>query len=114
MSEQPPSVPPAPPVPPAPIVRRGRGMSPVWIIPIVAALVGLWLVWQHYSGMGPLVEVRFETAEGVDAGKTAVQCRSVKIGMVETVRLAGNQKGVIAMLRIDHDAADLLKTDTRF
>ena len=89
-------------------------MSPVWIIPIVAALVGLWLVWQHYSGMGPLVEVRFETAEGVDAGKTAVQCRSVKIGMVETVRLAGNQKGVIAMLRIDHDAADLLKTDTRF
>ena len=102
------------PVPSARVVRPGRGVSPVWIIPIVAALLGLWLVWQHYVGKGPLVEVRFETAEGVDAGKTAVQCRSVKVGMVETVRLAHDLKGVVITLRIDPSAEELLKSDTRF
>lgn len=103
-----------PPVPIAPVVRSRRRLSPVWIIPIVAAFLGLWLVWEHYASKGPLVEVRFETAEGVAAGKTAVQCRSVSVGTVETVRLAHNLKGVVTTLRIDNDAAGLLKSDTRF
>jgi paraquat-inducible protein B len=89
-------------------------LSPIWIIPIVAALLGLWLVWQHYAAQGVLVEVRFETAEGVAAGKTAVQCRSVSVGLVETVRLAKDLKGVITSIRIYHDAVELLRRDTRF
>lgn len=101
------------PIPPAPVVHTKRRLSPVWIIPIVAALLGLWLVWQHYSAKGPLVEVRFETAEGVEAGKTAVQCRSVTIGMVESVRLAHDLKGVVITLRIDRESSGLLKNDTR-
>ena len=44
---------------------------------------------------GPLIEVSFETAEGVAAGKTGVQCRSVDVGMVETVGLTADLKGVI-------------------
>ncbi len=103
-----------PPVPVAPVVRRRRRVSPVWIIPIIAALLGLWLVWQHYAAKGPLVEVLFETAEGVAEGKTAVQCRSVRIGGVESVRLAPDLKGVVVTLRIQHEAAALLKEDTRF
>ncbi len=108
-------VPPPPSPPPAaPIVRARKRLSPVWIIPIVAAVLGLWLVWQHFSSQGPLVEVRFETAEGIVAGKTAVQCRSVEVGMVESVRLAEDMKGVVTMVRIDAEATDLLKLDTKF
>ncbi len=103
-----------PAVPLASVVQERRRLSPVWVIPIIAALLGLWLVWQHYASQGPLVEVRFETAEGVAARKTAVQCRSVSIGTVESVRLAPDLKGVVTMLRIDRDSADLLKRDTRF
>ncbi|MES2569651.1 MAG: intermembrane transport protein PqiB [Verrucomicrobiota bacterium] len=101
-------------LPKAVIIKKNRGFSPVWIIPVVAAILGLWLVWQHYSGKGPLVEVAFETAEGIVAGKTAVMCRSVGIGMVENVRLAPNMQGVITTMRIERGAAAVLKTDTRF
>ncbi len=108
--------PPSPaPVPKAPVVRKKAArVSPVWIIPILAAALGLWLVWQHYSSLGPLIEVRFETAEGVVAGKTSVLCRSVGVGMVESVRLSDDMKGVITKVRIDHEASELLKKDTRF
>ncbi len=96
------------------VKKKAARLSPVWIIPLLAALLGLWLVWQHYSSLGPLIEVRFETAEGVVAGKTGVLCRSVGIGMVESVRLSEDMKGVVMMLRIDHKAAELLKKDARF
>ncbi len=104
-------------VPVAPVVHKKHGwhgISAVWIIPIVAALLGIWLVWHHYAGKGPLVELRFETAEGIEAGKTAVQCRNVRIGIVETVRLAEDLRSVVTMLRIDRAAAALLRSDTRF
>lgn len=108
------SQPPVAPVPIAPVTPSRRRLSPVWIIPIVATLIGLWLVWEHYAALGPQIKVRFETANGVDAGKTAVQCRSVRVGVVETVQLAHDLKSVVATLRINNDAADLLRSDTRF
>lgn len=101
-------------VPVVPVVKTPRRLSPVWIIPILAAVLGLWLVWKHYSSLGPLIEVSFETAEGVVTGKTTVQCRSVTVGAVESVRLAADMKGVIVMLRIHHDAAGLLNAKAKF
>lgn len=108
------SSPPEPTVPEVPILQQGWRLSVVWIIPIVAVLLGLWLSWRHFSSLGPLIEIRFETAEGVEEGKTTVDCRSVKIGIVETVRLTEDLKGVVVMLRIDRDATRLLREDTRF
>ncbi|MDB6174468.1 MAG: Mammalian cell entry related domain protein [Chthoniobacteraceae bacterium] len=108
----PPTLPPV--FPKAVIIKKSRQLSPIWIIPIVAACLGLWLVWQHFSAKGPLVEVQFETAEGIVSGKTSIMCRSVGVGIVETVRLDANMKGVITTIRIDHAAANVLKSDTRF
>ncbi len=42
-----------------PIIRQRRRISPVWIVPIIAALLGLWLVYKYYSARGPEITVRF-------------------------------------------------------
>jgi paraquat-inducible protein B len=83
--------------PEAPVSRpRRRGaFSPVWIIPLVSALLGLWLVWRYYSTIGPEIIVRFESAEGIIAGKTPVLCRSVPVGIVTKIELAGDLGVVI-------------------
>lgn len=91
-----------------------RRPSSVWIIPIVATALGLWLVVDYYSSQGPLVEVRFETAEGLVAQKTEVRCRSVKVGAVENVGLAENLDSVIVTIRINLAAKNLIREDTRF
>ena len=98
----------------APVTRSRRRVSPIWIVPIVAAALGIWLVVQYYASMGPLATVRFETASGVTAGKTTVQRRSVDVGVVEAVRLSEDHNQVIMDLRIDTDAEGLLREDTRF
>jgi len=97
-----------------PTVSRRRRWSSVWIIPAVAFLLAGWLVWTHYANKGPLAHVTFETAESIKAGETEVRCRSVRVGVVESVALAENLGSVHVELRIDPDSEDLLREDTRF
>lgn len=105
------STPKGPPV--APVVKpKKHHFSAVWIIPVVAALFGLFLVWKYYSQRGPEVTVRFETAEGIVAGKTPVLCRSVNIGTVEKVQLTDKLKVKVTM-QMTSDAEDLLVQDTQ-
>ena len=104
---------PAPAPPPAPVTPPRRGLSPIWIIPVVAALLGLWLVYKHLSEKGPEVTVTFEDAEGIIGGKTPVLCRNVNIGTVGAVELTKNTKGVVVELNMTRESAELLKTDTQ-
>jgi paraquat-inducible protein B len=109
------SPPPTPLVPRAPVTRpTPRGyFSPVWVIPIISALLGGWLVLRHYSASGPRVTVRFETAEGIIAEKTPVLCRSVNVGAVSKVTLDSDNKNVIVSLDMTHEAARLLVDDSQ-
>ncbi len=104
---------PDPEPPRAPVTPPRRGLSPIWIIPVVAALLGLWLVYKHFSEKGPEVTVTFEDAEGITAGKTPVLCRNVNIGTVGNVALTKNLKGVVVNLDMTRESTDLLKTDTQ-
>ena len=100
--------------PPAPVTKpRRRLLSPIWIIPLVAAALGVWLVVKYYSSKGPEIEVSFETAEGIIAGKTPVLCRSVNIGTVSGVKLSDDLKTVVVDLDMTHDATRLLVSDTQ-
>lgn len=109
MDETPPPL--QPPI--APVVKRVRRFSPVWFIPIIAALLSLWLVWKYYSARGPEVTVRFETGDGIAAGKTPVMCRNVNIGIVDRIQLTSDLKGVIVTMQMTSEATELLRKDTQ-
>lgn len=97
-----------------PETHETRRVSLVWIVPVVAVLLGGWLVYRHLQSQGPLLEVQFGTADGIIAGKTEVRSRSVKVGMVEDVRLADHLKGVVVRIRLDPKAARLTHSNSRF
>ena len=106
--------PPLSPPPESPVSRPRRGrFSPVWIIPLVALGLGLWLVLRYYSAKGPEITVTFETAEGIIAGKTPVLCRSVNVGTVVAVRLGEDLKHVVITLDMVRDATRLLLDDAQ-
>ncbi len=100
--------------PPKAIVRRHRRWSSVWAVPLVALVLAGWLVWKHYHDKGELAYVRFLTADSIEAGKTEVRCRSVKVGIVEKIELSDDLLSVVAEVRIDPDSADLLRGGSRF
>ena len=94
-------------------IRRRRRISSVWLIPILAFFLAGWLLWKNKIDKGPLVTIRFETAEGIASGKTEVRCRSVPVGVVEGVTLTDSLQADVEV-RIRPDYAELLRSDSRF
>lgn len=98
----------------APEVRTAQRWNIVWAVPVLALLLGGWLIYRNFTSRGAVAEVRFETANGIYAGKTEVRCRSVKVGVVKDVKLADSMKSVIAYIEMDPDTGGLLRRSTQF
>ncbi|MEJ6578409.1 MAG: MlaD family protein [Akkermansiaceae bacterium] len=96
-----------------PEIRRGSRFNRVWIIPIIALLLGAWLVKRNHDEKGEIITLHFETADGLTAGKTEVKCRNVKVGIVEGIRLTDDLK-VEVEVRIKPDQLDLVRKDSQF
>lgn len=102
-------------VPDAVAVPKRRFSLPlVWLVPIVAALVGCWLAVEAYQERGPTITISFETAQGVSAGKTTIKYKDVDIGKVTDVALTADHSRIIATATLVHGADKFLADDTRF
>ena len=69
------------------VTVHAKGIQLIWILPLVAAIIGAWLVFKTYSEQGPEIVITFKTAEGIVAGKTRIKHKDVEIGRVTTVAL---------------------------
>ncbi|MGI9304171.1 MAG: intermembrane transport protein PqiB, partial [Gammaproteobacteria bacterium] len=98
----------------ATVVDKGKKISPIWVVPIVAAILGIWVVAHAYSTRGPLVAITFDTADGIEVGKTKIKLRAVELGLVEGIELTEGMNGVTVHARLDREARDLLREDTQF
>lgn len=103
------------PEPPDPVVtRRRRSISLVWLVPIVAALIGASMLVHAWLATGPKITISFRTAEGLEAGKTPVKYKDVTVGAVTAVNLNDDGSGVVATVELVENAASLARADTRF
>ncbi|MHC8320507.1 PqiB family protein [Pseudomonas sp. GB2N2] len=98
----------------APIKTRRFGVSLVWIVPIVAVLVGISLVVHSILQEGPTITVTFKTGSGLTANKTEVKYRNVVIGHVSDVELSDDQKSVNATIKLAKQAETFTREDSQF
>jgi len=93
--------------------RRGR-VSAVWLIPLFAALVAVAIAVDRIINQGPTISILFTSSEGVEAGKTVIKYKDVKIGEVSAVELHDNFSKVLVTAKIDKHAEDLMVKDASF
>ncbi|ATE77718.1 MULTISPECIES: intermembrane transport protein PqiB [Pseudomonas] len=98
----------------AAIKTRRFSISLVWIVPIVAVLVGISLVVHSWLQEGPTITITFKTGSGLVANKTEVKYRNVVIGRVSEVKLSGDQKRVDATIQLDKQAESFTRADSQF
>ncbi|MHC8362046.1 PqiB family protein [Pseudomonas sp. LS2P72] len=99
----------------APVKTTRRfSVSLVWIVPIVAVLVGISLVVHTIMQEGPTITVTFKTGSGLTANKTEVKYRNVVIGHVSDVELSNDQKSVNATIKLSKQAESFTREDSQF
>ncbi|MEQ5840980.1 MlaD family protein [Paraburkholderia acidicola] len=105
-----------PPDLPEPDIEPRRTWLPslVWVIPLIAALIGIALVVKSVVDRGPTISILFSSAEGLEPGKTKVKYKDVDIGEVKTIKLINNHTQVEVVVQLTKEAEDFAVKDTRF
>ncbi|CAD5107888.1 PqiB family protein [Zestomonas carbonaria] len=94
-------------------VRPASNWSAIWVLPLIALLIGGWLGWRAYSQAGIDIEVFFESGDGLQAGKTEVMYKGMPIGKITALSLDGT-RGVIATIEMEKESEPHLRANTRF
>ena len=97
-----------------PTIDSGKRFSVIWIIPIVALLIGISMVIQTKLSEGPTITVSFNSATGLEAGKTKVEVLNVTMGLVTDIALNPGLDGVLVTVELEPEAEEMLREDTRF
>ncbi len=95
-------------------VEQQSRFSFIWFIPLVAALVGGWLVYKVYSEKGQEIILTFDKAEGIEMKKTPVRYKDVTVGKVINVELDSSLKKVLVTVEIVPSMAQHLGEETSF
>ena len=98
---------------PVATARRTR-FSTIWIIPVVALVVAIFLGYRTISSRGELITISFQSAEGLTAGQTQVKHKNVALGTVESIRLTRDMQTVLVEVRMSREADRILTDKTRF
>ena len=97
-------------------IRPASNWSAIWILPLIALLIGGWLAWRAYDQAGINIQIIFATGEGIQVGKTEVIFKGMPIGKVKTLTLddTGEKRGVIATVEMNKEMEPHLQKNTRF
>ncbi|MCB1356152.1 MAG: MCE family protein [Maritimibacter sp.] len=90
------------------------GISWVWLMPLLAVLVALGMVWQTYANRGPMIVVTFPSASGIEAGQTPLRFRELDVGTVEEVTFSEGLAAIEVHIRLDKDIAPYVDDAAQF
>lgn len=88
--------------------RRSRRISPMWLIPILALVLGAWLAWDAYSKRGPTITVLFGSGEGLTPGQSQLRYKDIVLGTVRSVDLTPDHQRVLVHIATTSQATPLL------
>ncbi|QLB20491.1 hypothetical protein A6B43_02515 [Vespertiliibacter pulmonis] len=95
-------------------VRPPRKISPFWLLPLIAFLIGSVLFFQILQEQGEKITIRFQDGAGISAGKTAIRFQGLQIGLVKKVNFTNAMREVEVTAEISPEAKDILRKDTKF
>ncbi|AAP95339.1 hypothetical protein A6046_04630 [[Haemophilus] ducreyi] len=98
----------------AAMIRQPRKISPFWLLPIVAFIIGALLFFQILKEQGETIKIRFNAGDGIVAGKTIVRYQGLQIGQVKKVYFVDDLKKVEVQAQINSEAKSVLREGTTF
>ena len=99
---------------PETVVEKAKGLPLVWLIPLVALVLGGWLAYRTLSEQGPTIRIAFKEAPGLEAGKSKIKYKDIQVGLIETIVLSDDLSQVIVTAKMEKHIATHLGEGTAF
>lgn len=97
-----------------PVIRKKRGISIIWILPILALSICGWILYSSYQNRGIDITIYFQDATGLSPGKTRVMAKGIPVGLVKTLQPDLKNKRVEAIVKMEPSVVEFLVEDTLF
>jgi len=98
----------------SPKVVKKKLFSPIWLLPMVALILGAWLGVKSIKESGIEIMIHFPSAAGIDIGKTLVKYQGLSVGKVTDIGIDDDLKGVNVQVVMDYRADPFLTKNTLF
>jgi len=103
--------------PEKPTIQANRSFNlftSIWIVPMIALMISLWLVYQHFSKLGPEIEIVFANSGGLSAGQSIIKHRDVPIGKVTRIEVQQDGDGVVVIARMSKESSNYINETAHF
>lgn len=94
--------------------KKNKNISWIWLVPLIAAIIGLSLLVRDYMQQGPVATVTFKTAEGLEVDKTQVRYKDVVVGVVSDINLTDDHNSVEVEVSFKEGSDFLMREGARF
>ncbi len=101
-------------VPESRVTERRRRIPVIWIIPLLAIAIGIYLAWDTYSKEGPTLTLSFKAAEGLKTGESALKFKGITIGTVQRLDFSPDHSRVLVRVATTSAIRNLLSDDSVF
>ncbi|MDO4433928.1 MAG: intermembrane transport protein PqiB [Alysiella sp.] len=88
--------------------------STVWLIPLIATIIGTWLLIDNLRARGPEITLLMDNADGIEANNTTIRVLNVEVGRVSSIKLNPKGDGVEITAQLNRQSMDLMRKDTQF
>ncbi|NLK84877.1 MAG: MCE family protein [Aeromonadales bacterium] len=95
-------------------IQKKYHFSLYWLVPILALIITIMLIWQNTFNKGTLIKLDIKEATGMEVGKTLVKFHSVNVGTVENISLSEDLNGAVVSIRMNPGTDELLHEDSSF
>jgi paraquat-inducible protein B len=94
---------------PPPPPHTGRRRVPlVWAVPVLALVFAGWLAYNNWP-RGKTIAICFNSATGLEPGKSRILHRDIQVGLVQTVTLAPDLSHVVVTARMQPEIGPYLE-----
>lgn len=94
--------------------KSRRFFSLAWLVPLLAAVLTGYLIYQHFFNTGPNISISFQNGAGLRQGQSPLKYRGVVVGEVRGISLSKDQSTVVVKLRLERSAAGLAREGSVF
>ncbi len=95
-------------------LKPRRSISFIWVVPLVALVIGGWLAFKAIREKGPTITITFDHAEGMEAGKTKIKYRDVDVGVIEKITLGTDISHIVVEAKLAKGSEKYLTDQTKF